>query len=74
MKAKDCARRVVLRVVSGDKTLAATGVEAAPDIWRQGSLTFTVPNGEKTASFYFSVGKGEADRVLYVDNIVLSRK
>ena len=31
-------------------------------------------NGEKTASFYFSVGKGEADRVLYVDNIVLSRK
>jgi len=74
VKAKDCARRVVLRVVSGGKTLAVTGVEAAPDIWRQGNLAFTVPDGEKTASFYLSVGKGEADRVLYVDNIVLSRK
>ena len=65
---------MALRVVSGGKTLAATGVEATPGIWRQGNLAFTVPDGEKTASFYFSVSKGEADRVLYVDNIVRSRK
>lgn len=49
-------------------------VVAAAGDWRQGTLSFAVPERVQTVTFYLSVGKGEPGRTIYVDNIVLTRK
>ena len=74
VKARDCARSMTMRVAAGGKTLASRKVDAVAGDWRQGALSFTVPDGVRTASFYLTVGKGEPGRTVYVDNIVLTRE
>ena len=62
-----------MRVVASSKTLASGGLKANSRVWEKGEVSFKVPERTETVSFYFNVGKGEPDRTLYLDNIVLTR-
>ena len=74
VKARDCERSVTLRVAADGKTLGVGSVVAVAGNWRQGTLSFAVPEGVHAAAFYLSVGGGEPGRTIYVDNIVLTRR
>ena len=63
-----------MRVAISGKTLASGGLKANSCVWEKGEVFFEVPEGKKSVSLYFNVGKGEPDRTLYLDNIVLTRK
>ena len=64
---------VRMRVSGNGKTLANGGLTANSRVWEKREMSFKVPEGTETVSFYFIVGKGEPDRTLYLDNIVLTR-
>ncbi len=64
---------VRMRVSGSGKTLASGGLKANSRVWEKGEVSFKVPEGTETVSLYFIVGKGEPDRTLYLDNIVLTR-
>ena len=64
---------VRMRVAGNGQTLASGGLTADSRVWEKGEVSFKVPEGKETVSLYFIVGKGEPDRTLYVDNIVLTR-
>ena len=73
MKTAEGVVPVRMRVAVSGKTLAGGGLRASSRVWQRGEVSFKVPEGTESVSLYFTVGKGEPDRALYLDNVVLRR-
>ena len=61
------------RIASGGKTVASKYFRGKPGSWVKQGFGFTVPENVSGVTFYFMVGKGEAGKTLYLDNVLFSR-
>ena len=74
VKTADGVGAVGFRVACGGKTVSSKYFHGKPGVWGKYGFDFTVPENVNDVSLYFVVGKGEAGRTIYLDNIVFTRK
>ena len=70
VKAEEGVGENGIRVAAG-KTVKAEYRKRKAGSWHRDSLEFTVPEGKKSVTLYFNVGRGRAGRVLQIDDIAL---
>ena len=70
VKAEEGVGETGIRVAAG-KTIKAEYRKRKAGVWHRDSLEFTVPEGRKSVTLYFNVGKGLPGQLLQIDDISL---